>query len=327
MPSSTFTLDFHSSIRSGARRQRIVEALRNNRLDPSLLYATPQQAALWREVFLRHSPIHTNPEFTRIYREAFCQISEQVAGKKISVVGLGAGTGQKELALYHALKNSQREILFSAIDVSADLVLEAVEKLTTAGANHERSLVVDLGEADFLAEWLGQRTQEFPRLFTFFGLFPNLLPTTALRLFRAILRPGDIVLASAHLAPVISENPEEIPAAMQTIFPQYNNEETKSWLTVALPHLGLQNRVYASEMVVGEVEKIPAVLGLARWKSKEPFEFEGQPFNPSAEPFRLFYSLRYTPARLEKMLRAEGFQVEQLGLTACREEAIWAIRR
>jgi hypothetical protein len=44
-----------------------------------------------------------------------------------------------------------------------------------------------------------------------------------------------------------------------------------------------------------------------------------------SEPLRLFYSLRYTPSLFENLLREEGFSVELLALTSCREEAIWAV--
>jgi len=57
------------------------------------------------------------------------------------------------------------------------------------------------------------------------------------------------------------------------------------------------------------------------------FERWGHRFSPKIEePLRLFHSLRYTPSLFEGLLRSEGFNVELLAITACREEAIWAIR-
>jgi hypothetical protein len=90
----------------------------------------------------------------------------------------------------------------------------------------------------------------------------------------------------------------------------------------------LKDLVDAPEMTIGEVEGVSAFVALARWKSSEPFERWGHRFSPKKEtPLRLFHSLRYTPALFEKLLRGEGFSVELLAATACREEAIWAIRR
>jgi hypothetical protein len=320
----TLTIDFHPSVREEALEREAVESLQANRIDPKLLYVTPRQAELWRQVFLRHSPIHANPEFARIYRDAFARVVDRLQPGKVLLVGLGCGTGLKELALYSRLKACGREALFSAIDVSRDLVVESAQKLVAAGAGHQRSLVCDLAESDFISDWLNRSAGELPRLITFFGLVPNLAPSVVTRLFRAILRPGDVLLASAHLAPV-GDN-AQLPAAMRSVLPQYDNPETLAWLTAALEHMGLKDRVDAPEMKIGEVEGIPAFVALARWKSSEPFERWGHRFSPKREePLRLFHSLRYTPSLFEGLLRRDGFDVELLAMTSCREEAIWSI--
>ena len=320
------TIDFHPSVRAGALEQEAIRSLQANRIDPKFLYITPRQAELWRQVFLRHSPIHANPEFARIYRDAFARVVDRLQPGKVLLVGLGCGTGLKELELYSRLKACGREALFSAIDVSHDLVVESAQKLVAAGAGHQRSLVCDLAESDFLADWLDRAAgrENLPRLITFFGLVPNLAPSVVTRIFRSILRPGDVLLASAHLAPVNDDT--ELPAAMRSVLPQYDNPETLAWLTAALEHGGLKDRVDAPEMSIGEVEGVPAFVALARWKSSEPFEKGGHRFSPKREePLRLFHSLRYTPPLFENLLRSEGFNVELLAMTSCREEAIWAI--
>lgn len=312
----------------GARalEQEALAALQANRIDPKFLYVTPHQAELWRQVFLRHSPIHANPEFARIYREAFVKAAVAMPPGKIALVGLGCGTGLKEAELCSRLKSAGREVLFSAIDVSYDLVVESVQKVVAVGAGHERSLVCDLAESAFLTDWLDRSAGGLPRLITFFGLVPNLAPSVVTRLFRAILRPGDILLVSAHLAPI--GNGIDLSAAMRLVLPQYDNPETQAWLTAVLEHLGLKDRVAAPEMKIGEVEGIPAFVATAQWKSSEPFEKGGCRISPKIEePLRLFHSLRYTPLLFENLLRSEGFNVELLAITSCREEAIWAVRR
>lgn len=322
----TLQIDFHPSVGERALDREAVESLRANRIDPKLLYVTPRQAELWRQVFLRHSPIHANPEFARIYREAFAWVVDQLKPGKVLLVGLGCGTGLKELELYSCLKTRGRGALFSAIDVSRDLVEESARKLIAAGVGHERSLVCDLAEADYLADWLDRaaRRENLPRLITFFGLVPNLAPSVVTRLFKAILRPGDILLASAHLAPVGDEL--DLPAAMRSVLPQYDNPETLAWLMAALEHGDLEDRVDAPETKIGEIEGVPAFVATARWKSSEPFERWGQRFSPKIEePLRLFYSLRYTQVLFENLLRREGFNIELLAMTSCREEAIWAV--
>jgi L-histidine N-alpha-methyltransferase len=323
---STPALDFDPSIGEDALERGAIESLQANRLDPKFLYVTAGQSKLWREVFLRHSPIHGNPEFARIYRDAFAWFGEQFVPGKVWIVGLGCGTGLKELALYSSLKARGQEAEFSAVDVSRELVLESAHKLVGAGAEHRRSLVCDLARTAFLSEWLDGVARDLPRRITFFGLVPNLAPSLVIRLFRAILRPGDILLVSAHLAPI--GDGVDLPAAMNAVLPQYDNSETLAWLAAAVEHLGLQDWVDASEMTVGEVEGVPAFLASAPWKTKEPFEKWGHSFLPKTdEPLRLFHSLRYTPSLFEDLLRREGFEVGLLAVTACRQEGIWSVTK
>ena len=310
-PLQTLAIDFHPSVRDIAIEREAVELLRVNRIDPKFLYATPSQAELWRQVFLKHSPIHANPEFARIYRDAFVQIASRIQSQKVLVVGLGCGTGLKECDLYSHLKAHGCETLFSAIDVSYDLVVESVQKLAAAGAGHERSLVCDLAEADFISDWLDRSTVDLLRVITFFGLAPNLAPSTVIRIFRAVLRPGDVLLASAHLAPV--GEGIEVATAMQKVLPQYDNPETLAWLTAALEELGIKDQVELPEMQIGEMEGVPAFVATVRWKS-------------GGAPIQLFHSLRYTPSLFEETFRSAGLEMERLAVTSCCEEAIWAIR-
>ncbi|MCE0496669.1 MAG: L-histidine N(alpha)-methyltransferase [Methylacidiphilales bacterium] len=320
-------IDFHSSVESNTLYREAADALRENRIDSKFLYFTPRQTALWREVFLRHSPLHGNSEFTRIYREAFARVAERTGAKRRFLVGLGCGTGLKELELHSTLAARGGEILFAAIDASRDLVRESAERLIAAGATHHGSLVCDLAQAGDIGRWLDDVGGDLPRIITFFGLFPNFLPPVITRLFRAVLRPGDLLLASAHLAPVTDGIGHDIPAAMNAVLPQYDNPETLIWLSAALEEAGLENLVEPPEMKIGQIGKIPAFIASARWKSAAPFEQWGRRFTPRPdEPLRVFYSLRYTPALFENLLKREGFAVERLALTACRQEAIWCIR-
>lgn len=318
-------IDMHPSVGAGMLQRAAVASLQANQVDPKFLYVTPHQAALWRQVFLRHSPIHANPEFVRIYHDAFTQSASKLASPKVLLAGLGCGTGLKERQLYSALKASGHSALFAAIDVSRDLVEESAQNLIAAGADHHRSLVCDLAEAEFLGSWLARLDGGLPRLITFFGLVPNFAPSAVIRLFRAVLRPGDVLLVSAHLAPVNDER--GLSAAMQSVLPQYKNPETLAWLNAALHNWGLEALVESPEMIVDEVEGIPAFRALARWKNGETFEKWGRRFSPDPEtPLQLFSSLRYTPSLFEGLLREAGLRADLLAITSCLEEAIWSVR-
>jgi len=304
-----------------------ISNLESNRIDPKFLYITLRQAELWRQVSLRHSPIHGNPEFVRVYREAFGKILDQFCAEKISLVGLGCGTGAKELELFSTLKVRGRAAVFSAVDVSRELVSESAQKLEAMGADLGQSMVCDLARTPLLAEWLDRQNPQLPRLMTFFGLVPNLMPLDVARIFHTLLRPGDALLVSVHLAPVHGDEAENLPTAMGSVLPQYDNPETLAWLTAALENWDLTEYIHAPKMSIGQVNEIPAFLAYARWKSSEPFEKWSHRFFPDPKkPLRLFYSLRYTPSLFEDFLRREGFSFERLAITACRQEAIWLVR-
>lgn len=321
----SLAIDFHPSTREESLQQEAIASLQANRIDPKFLYVTPRQSEAWRQVFLRHSPIHGNPEFSRIYREAFTKVAARIGNIHVLLVGLGCGTGQKEHELASILRAKDTNVLFAAVDVSQDLVRESAQKLNEAGAEHRCSLVSDLTQADFIRDWLDRLDDKRPRLLTFFGVAPNFAPSAMTRLMRTLLRPGDLLFASAHLVP--AENAGELPAAMASILPQYRNPETLAWLTAALKAWELEELVSEPEMNVSELEGIAAFLGTVRWKSDLPFERWGHHFTPRpADSLQLFFSLRYTIALFEDILRRDGLQAELLSITACRQEAIWCVR-
>jgi SAM-dependent methyltransferase len=309
-------IDFHPSAGAENLRRDMAAALRENRLDPKGLYATANQAELWRQVALHHAPIHRNPEFRRVYERAFDALAARLDPvEKIELIGLGCGTGQKEEQLYRRMKS--RDICFTGIDISGELVREAIDRLVGAGARHRRSLVCDLADVRGWSEWLDRETGPAPRLITFFGLVPNLPPSRLASILRALLRPADRLLLSVHLAPARAG--VYLSAAMTGLRSQYDNPETLAWLGEALRAWNLADRVLPPEMVIGEKEGIPAFIGQARWKEEES---SGA---PGTQPLELFLSLRYTMEFFEGFLTRENLRAENLGVTSCGEEGIWLI--
>lgn len=312
-------IDFHSSAREKNLAAELEASLQSNRLDPKFLYVTPHQAGLWRQVALRRSPVQSNPEFRRIYDDCFARVAADLHGvPKIRLIGLGCGTGEKEAQLCRALRaRDGAEILFSAVDVSADLVREAAQRLADSGATPGRHLVCDLNRPDAVRDWPHAPDASLPRVVTFFGLVPNFLPSQLGDILRSALRPGDFLLASVHLAPVGGPENLDLPSAMRAVLPQYDNAETLAWLNAGREQWRLTHLIDVPEIAIGEIEAVPAFLGQARWKTYAP---------KKTDPLRLFFSLRYTPELFQALLLRESFLGEQLAITACREEAIWRIR-
>jgi hypothetical protein len=282
-------------------------ARRENRVDPRLLYVTPRQAELWREVARAHSPVQANPDFARCYREAFAAEAAGDLPQAIHLVALGGGTGGKEAALGRVLSAAGRNVVFSAIDISADLAREAMAAVAEAGAQPGEIIVADL---EHFARW-SDLAPNLPRLYTCFGVAPNLRPAALIALLRAALRPGDRLLASVHLAPV--RPGVDCAAALREILPQYDNTETRAWLRQALVELDLDQETASPQIAPGELEGVPAILARAAWKAG------------TTPPLDLFFSLRYTPELWERLLADHGFRSNRLALTACRQEGIWEI--
>jgi SAM-dependent methyltransferase len=302
-------VDLHPSASAESLQRDMAAALRANRLDPKGLYATAEQAELWREVSLRHAPIHRNAEFGHLYDRAFDYVAARLnPAQDFQLIGLGCGTGEKEERLYRRI--GRRGMRFTALDISGELVEEAVNRLVAAGATHRRSLVCDLADVEGWAEWLNRETGSGPRVITFFGLVPNLTPSRLALILRALLRPSDLLLASVHLAPPRND----LHASMTAVLPQYNNQETLAWLAEALGTWNLAEKVGRPEMVIREREGIPALVAEARWNS-----------GPGDAPLELFFSLRYTPEMFEELMRRERFPAKRLGLTSCGEEGIWLL--
>ena len=218
----------------------------------------------------------------------------------------------KEAELCSQLVSNQRTVLFSPIDISRDLVEESAQRVAKAGAQAAGSAVIDLTEVEHVARWLAEARVKTPLLVTFFGLVPNLAPSVVTQLFRAILKPGDVLLVSAHLAP-IGEG-IDLATAMGKVLPQYDNAETLAWLSAALDVWDLAGHLDAPRMKVGEIDGVPALIASARWKSCTAFDELGRRFTPKAEePLELFHSLRYTPDLFESVLREAGLPLRATG--------------
>ena len=310
--------EFHSSASAESLRREVSVGLAANRLDPKGLYFTERQAELWREVSLRHSPLHTRPEFQRIYEEAFASIARgSNHAQHVELIGLGSGTGGKEAQLCLSLRLAGCEVHFTAIDVSESLVRESTARLAAAGAQIRGGLVCDLAEMKFIAAWLEQHCGSRRRLITFFGLVPNFAPSDLASLLRALLRPDDILLASVHLVPARSEQESDVAEGMRILRPQYDNPETLAWLAESLTTWRLGEQLYAPRIAIDEIERAPAFIGEAKWKNR----------GHDVPPLRLFQSTRYTSDSFQRFLLRESLQGTPLALTACLEEGIWAINR
>jgi uncharacterized SAM-dependent methyltransferase len=233
------------------------------------------------------------------------------------------------------LKARGREIFYTPCDVSTAMVL--VARRTALAVVPEKNcfpFVCDLATADDLPDALSARPSTeprmpsglVPRLLTFFGMIPNFEPQIILPKLASLLRINDFLLFSANLAPG-----NNYAAGMKKVLPQYDNPLTRDWLMTFLLDLGVGRN---DGELVFEIKNGPAGTGLKRIVAGFHFtrarrvEVDGERFDFRAgETFRLFFSYRYMPERVRKVLARYGLEVGDQWTTKPEEEGVFLVER
>jgi len=181
--------------------------------------------------------------------------------------------------------------------------------------------VCDLATASDLPRFLATR---HPSLVTFFGMIPNFEPHLILPRLASLVRPRDLLLFSANLAPGA-----DYAAGMKKILPQYDNRLTRDWLMTFLLDLGLGRD---DGQLRCSIE--PAALGLKRIEANFHFtrrcrvKVEDEAFVFRAgEAIRLFFSYRYPPDRVRQTLAWSGLEVCDQWITRSEEEGVFLCRK
>jgi hypothetical protein len=155
-------------------------------------------------------------------------------------------------------------------------------------------------------------------------MIPNFEPRQILPKLAALLRPDDFLLFSANLAPGA-----DYAAGMKMIRPQYDNPLTRDWLMAFLLDLG----VARSD---GELRFTIETGGLGLQRVMARFHFrrarqikvDGGHFAfACGETMQLFFSYRYTPVRVARLLAQHGLKVHRQWLAASGEEGVFFCRR
>lgn len=321
----------HSSQQMQSITERRRNALFSGRIPNSFLYSGYAQSKLWLEVFRKHSPAIQNPEFQRWHKSFFASFVRNLQTPALHVVGLGSGGGEKDCWLLDALQaQNQTHLLFTPVDVSEILALLSAQRATNNVLEvFPRPLVAELSACSDLESWLDSLDGGRSRVFTCFGVIPNLAPESILPLLRSLLREEDILLLSANLAPV-KDGDESVQAyrdACQQILPQYDNAETRRWVSQVLLDWGLSSYL---EPVVCQLEPwadLYGVIMISRWRSAVNLVWEECPFQAEAgQELVVFSSLRYTPERLRGWLAKFGLKLGRGTVVDSGEEGIWDVR-
>jgi len=318
----------HPSVRAEALALKKRESLLAGAIDHGFHYQGQKQAQLWLKVHQRHAPLHSDPAFVEIFVAAAADMAKDLAGQAVHVIGLCPGGGWKEAKVLEALHQAGCALRYTPVDTSLELALLSAEAGRPWVGGEIRPVVGDIALLQDLPAWLEGLGSEEKRLYTFFGAVPNFLPSHIFPMLRDVLRVEDALLLSANLAPAVDGSEAAYHAACGKILPLYDNVETVAWLRQILVDWGIAIPLGQPCFQIESLEGILGFVAHSPWLADVNFVWEGQPFSAQhGERLRLFFSLRYTPARLAATLGQYGLGLKPGHVTPCGQEGVWPVGR
>jgi uncharacterized SAM-dependent methyltransferase len=324
--SASVSVAIHPSQFPEAVRRDLLASLRTRQVNHKFHYDSVKQTQKWLALHEAHSPARYDANCLATYERAFAESITVIKARQIHVVGLGCGGGQKDAQLIRQLQALGKKVLYTPSDVSTAMTLVAREAmLKLLPAQHIFPFVCDLATGEDLPTELFSRSpKSATRLVTFFGMIPNFEPRQIVPKLTELLRPNDFLLFSANLSPG-----KNYAAGMEKILPQYDNPLTRDWLLAFLFDLGVaasDGQFHFSIETGG--------LGLKRFVANFTFRrarqitVSGETFTfARGESIRLFFSYRYTPKRVTKLLANHGFAVGGQWITTSEEEGVFLCRK
>ena len=155
-------------------------------------------------------------------------------------------------------------------------------------------------------------------------MIPNFEPGEILPKLASLVHRKDFLLFSANLAPG-----KNYGSGMKKILPQYDNALTADWLMAFLLDLGVEisdgELRFAIEDGGSELKRVAARFHFSRARQ---IKVDGKGFKfRRGESIRLFFSYRYTPERVRKILARFRLEVCEQWIAESGEEGVFLCRR
>lgn len=320
------SIDIHSDLFPAEEGLAACLALENGRVLPRLHYQSERQAARWLALYERWSPFVSRPAFRSTFATAFEAVARD-GRTRFDLVALGCGGAQKEAALLDRLQVAGWDGPVAVIDASVPLLTDAVLRLRERlPVEQVHALAASLPGVRGLHEWLDAKlSAKRPRLFTLFSVVPNFVPDEIVPSLAELLRPGDRLLCSVNLAPV------ERAAVERTILPQYDNEETRTWLLAFLEQSGVRGEDGELTFALRHHAGPPGhwrVEGRWRFFRRAGLEFRQRRFEFSpGDEIGMFLSCRHELTGFKSYLAAAALETAEYWTTPDGEEAVLLCRR
>jgi L-histidine N-alpha-methyltransferase len=307
-------------------RHDLLQSLRSRQVNHKFHYDSFRQVRKWLALHRACAPSRVDPDCAAIFDRGFAAAAARFSAPKVELVSLGCGGGRKDARLLQTLCRVGKQVSYTPIDVGL-AVLAALQTVREAVPGiHCSPLVCDLSSAEDLPAVLDEMAIEpGPRLLSFLGMIPNFEPQTILGRLASVVRPGDVLLLSANLAPG-----PDYAAGLQRILPLYDNALTRDWLLTFLIDLGIESN--AGELSFGIEDG--AAAGLKRvaayfhFTTRQVVRIEDEPVDfRSGDLLRLFFSYRHTAALIHDLLRPHGMEVLDQWIAPSEEEAVFLVAR
>jgi L-histidine Nalpha-methyltransferase len=310
-------------------RSELLESLRRREINPKFHYDSVKQAQKWLMLHRAYSPFQTDPEGPIVYA-AVTEAAEArcTSAGPIHVLGLGCGSGEKDLELLRRFSRSQRSVSYTPCDVSLALVLTAFHR-TSEILDRKccHPMVCDLSQrSDWNSVFEKWETHDATRIVTFFGMLPNFPPASAQRVFDRAVRRNDLLLLSANLAPG-----SDYRTGIDRVLPLYDNARTRDWLSTLLFDLGVEKGDGQVDFVIEDCPEgcdLKRVSGYFCFNQPRTIEVYEESFRFDAgEKIRLFFSYRHTPNQIRLWMEEQGFDLLDERITKSQEEGVFLCRR
>lgn len=305
----------------------LLESLRTRRVNHKFHYDSVKQTQKWLALHQAYSPTRNDADCRAIYEKGFTATAAQIKSRRVDVIGLGCGGGQKDTRLLKRLKAHGQEVFYTPCDVSTAMVLTARES-ALAVVPQERCFpfVCNLATAKNLEEMAGLARCGDPamtRLVTFFGMIPNFEPQDILPKLASLVRPRDFLLFSANLAPGA-----DYAAGMNRILPQYDNDLTRDWLMTFLLDIGVEQHEGRLQFAI-EAGRFGLKRIVARFHFRRPcrIQIESKAFNfKTGDAIQLFFSYRYTRELVRTILARYRLKICEQWIMKSGEEGVFLCR-
>jgi uncharacterized SAM-dependent methyltransferase len=301
---------------------------RERNIRPKFHYQSHKQTQRWLRLFEAYSPFQRDPGAAAAYALAFEFLSRSLPDRRVVLVGLGCGGGQKDSQLLDQLHAAGKTVSYVPMDVSPGMVITSARRLQgRAGCAACHPVVLDLAQTADLSQVLASTVGESEaRILTFFGMIPNFEPESAAARLASVLRPPDLLAFSANLAPG-----DDYGAGVRRVLPQYDNPPTREWLMTFLTDAGFEREDGELRFSVESPASAPGLLRIVadyHVLRERCLGFEGEEFRfRPGEAIRVFFSYRYTPALVRVLLARHGLLVVADWTAANGEEGLFICRR